>query len=116
MPGWAVLAHTFGENGHMLRVNLGCNPMSQVEYVAGTVTETGESFLYLGFNDARVRQHDGRVQVTLQGNLVPNPGPRIAKGNRPVYAQSIAAGVSQCFEMSIAALAKQHHRDAPAIV
>jgi hypothetical protein len=55
VPLWTMLTHTFGENSHMMGVNLGCDSMSKVEDMASAFSETGERFFYLVFNDFGIR-------------------------------------------------------------
>lgn len=99
-----------------MRVCFGCNAMAQVEHMTATLAVTRQAHFHLVFDDGRIRQHNGWIKIALQGHSITHPGSCIGKRDRPVHTEAIAAGSSDGFEMRIAALAKQDHRDGPAIV
>jgi hypothetical protein len=90
----------------MMRVDVGGDSMTQIEYMARTLPETGKGRFNLAFNNPGVRQHDGGVKIALQGHTITHPGPCFGKGYRPIHTQSVTARVCQFLKMGITAFAK----------
>ena len=79
---------------HVVNGGLGKNSMAKIEDVAGPLPCSLQNIVDTAFKfRKRPKQRHG-VQVSLDGDVVPNPRPRFIKFNVPIQSQDVAAGTA----------------------
>lgn len=80
--------------------------MAQVEDVAGAVAEAVKDTACFALDDVWVGQHDGGVEVALQGDAVADATSGFCHVHGPVHTQALAAGIGEQFQVLAAAFAE----------
>ena len=68
----------------MVRINAGCNAVTEVEDVAATRTKTLQHTSHFGLNTFRAREKHRRIHIALQRNFIADLSTRIANISRPI--------------------------------
>jgi hypothetical protein len=60
------------QRSEIFRVHIRCNAMTEVEYMTITLSKAVQGVVYFPPDDLPVSQQYGRIQISLQSNLVAN--------------------------------------------
>jgi hypothetical protein len=90
----ADIMYRIDQCGNIVRVYVRCYAVTQVEYMAVTMTEIREYAADFLPDDLRVGRHDGWIHITLQCNPVTDLLAGEIDIYRPVQANTIATGIS----------------------
>ena len=112
----AEFTHRSDQGGEVVRIDVGCDAVSQVENVARAAAKTFQGIPDFPADHVRIGQQDGRVQVALQRDLSTDSPTRLGEGHGPVQSDRVATAVCNRFLLRIAAFTEQNERDGLSLV
>lgn len=90
----ADIMYRIDQCGNIIRDYIRCNTVTQVEYMAVTMTEIREDAADFLPDDFRVGRHDGWIHIALQCDPVTDLLAGDIDIYRPVQANTITTGIS----------------------
>jgi len=86
----ADFVHRIDQRGDILRIDVWCDPVAEVEYMAAAIAEVGQYVGNLPADGFRIGGHDRRIHIALQGNPVADLFPGCIQVDRPVEAECVS--------------------------